>query len=528
MRKGAMTVEQYQNMTALKFLVRKLRYLLGYRNNRYYNKDAVDDIFERLYGVRLATKVIEAENDAEVCREIDMFGTTELIILFNNTETYKALVDLINLYNETRSIQDDIRRNSKNNRETSKRTKKRYDELRQYYEESVKDIRKYLGLEKMKSGISSKYRHLESIRGNKVGKKSPYRKNQNNLFGQYMDDEDDIDAYIDERWGENDELYHPYSKDDDDVDSRSFTPRTARSEGIFDGEFGALLSRGKYEMSKKKKENKINPQIDEYSLYKTLKNKYEDTEPDPKKIEKESKSESNDLTLKMMEMMMTMMRQPQPQASGYTDPNLSKLNEKLDDMNDFMNGIASDMIEVQNFMNDISNTRDKARNIAKSIKRQRQSSSNIGLSREELDDDDDDEEEYKTPLPKYMKLIQSGNKDFNVLKESVIKHYQNRAMKEAHGEKDYVYLEGEMKILLKWIHAYCSNNIQLQDKARAELLEYQESKYEYDSSEDDLDTPYLDMDVDDLIEVADNVNEQPRPRSSPLDPIEDYNNSHAQ
>lgn len=518
-RRDELSSEQFKNFTALKFLVRKLRFLLGYKRNVVTNKDAVDDIFDRLYGIRLGSKVVDAENDAEVCREIDMFGTTELIILFNNTEAFRAIIDLINLYNEVKSVQDDIRRNSRNNRETSKRTKKRYEELKDYYEESIKDFRKYLGLDKLKSGFTGKYRHLESIRSGKSSKKSPYRKNQNNLFGM-MEDESDIDAYIDEKMGsmyDEDDVYHPYSDIDDDDDSY-FHPKSAskrRGEGILDGEFGAMLA----EAAKPKKKKLQKPPIDEYDLYQSLKERYE---PEQKEVKEKPKSESTDLTSKMMDMMMTLLLKGQQQSQPVISNNDSEISKKLDEMSDFMNAIASDMQEVHDFMDNVSETRQRARNIVRNMKKG--NSSGIGMGVDELDDDDEEPEPEISEEPKYIQLMKSGCRDYGRLEALAVKHYQS--LVDAGTSKDIVdFYEGELDIMLKWISAVCDNDPGRQEAARLELAAYLHKKPE-EEEEDEEDGPYLNMSVDDLLDNADTqLDHTPRPSSHPID---EYNDTHAQ
>lgn len=487
---------------------------MGYRDGRYRYREAVDDIFEELYGIRLGTKLVEADNDSEVCTQIELFGTNELILLLNNEDIYKALVDMVNLFHEIKNLENDIKKNSRNNRETPKRVRKRLQELREYYNEAMKSIRKYLGLEKLKGGFGGKYRNLEVIKkGGKKNRKSKYDYSRNNLFGD-MDDED-LDDYLDYRAGGYD-IYD----DDDDEDDYDYTPtpKVARNDGIYGGEFGAMLEAGT--QPKKKKKNKPEEAESEYETYQRLHRRYCKNEKKEEVPPQPTMSAEQMMLMKMMEMMTTNMCGQKPTESS----NIDKLCKKIDEINDTMDAVVDNIEELNAFADSVTKVTGRA---AKYVDSKRQAkAANIRTSTIESDDDDDEDDDEPTGVD-FMDAMKNGCTDKSILIPMVNEYYDS--VTGAENTPENMYYEQERVLTIRWITAFCNGDQVGVQKAKAAMVKFAtENRHllgeDDDDAEDISSTPSVGKSLDELMgDEEESVGYQAQTDH----PVDKYNEEHA-
>lgn len=187
----------------MQYIVTGLRRIMtNKRENNFSRCKYFDMVFEDIYGVENFGKtLITSPSDRLIANQLDDFGITRLLFLFNDKNVTRQLDQLVEL-RETLAKYDKMMDKYQNrDRIAPKKDREEYRTMKRAYGLCIKRFRATLGIKKAPTGMGRFDALNQLLNGKK--KRSSYNRGGNTLFsmdydestGFYDDDEYDDDSY---------------------------------------------------------------------------------------------------------------------------------------------------------------------------------------------------------------------------------------------------------------------------------------------------------------------------------------------
>lgn len=204
-------MKRYSNtLIEYKFILNSIKQLVCDSRHRPRYIDDFDQVIEDIFGVNhLAKKINDSYDNRDVIAAIDKIGTSYLIDLFNTNRLKSIMSDLVAVRHRMKELKKSMRKDRRNRGKRDKDSTKEYNYLSDLYSESVKYMKKRLGVKNMKTLYKRRYKALNSIVDS-----DPWG---DDFYPLDMDDYDDYDdpfVMNDDSW-DDDYLY------DDDYEETS-------------------------------------------------------------------------------------------------------------------------------------------------------------------------------------------------------------------------------------------------------------------------------------------------------------------
>lgn len=461
---------------ALKFIQRKMQYLLDIRHGRAYNMRALNDIFDRLFGIKLASKLIGAKSTSEFARVVENFGIQDLLITLNDETSFRVILDLCSLYNEIVENREAITKMQKNNREVDGDLKQETKELEKIYRKGISKLRERLGADELGKGSISRYRSLSSFIGKESKKKE---QSESFMIRDYEDDDEDEDDYDDYYDYGN---YRGYGK----ASKKQKAVKPLSQNSMFLGEFGDIMA----------------------EMYSKSPKKNEEDDEEEKEVKKEKKKEKKEkdamleTLVQQVQLLQQMVVNNQPcntsTTASSTDATTLALINQMNMMRQEMNEMKATRQNAADLLNEMRAKKQQAsfQNVPSSNPRPSSNGSGLGLSVEELDDDSDDDDEYdydsNSNAPHWAKMVDAGCRDYNVLLPMIRAYYEEKTSSYENDGRSAFY-ESERPIVENLVSAICMNDQRL---INVYTTQYQEHFEQY---------KHLLADYDDELTVPDGI-----------------------
>lgn len=179
------------NMVEYKFVLANIQSLVCDSRNHLRYIDDFDSLIEDIFGIRhLARNINESWDNRDVISAIDKVGVSYLVDIFNSRQTFDIMADLVAVAYRLRDLQKQLRKQSKKSGRRNKRDMKEAKYLKKLYTDSVRYLRRRLGINDSRNMYKRKYRNLESLRdGDEFG----FDEGFSSLLDDDWDDFDDFD-----------------------------------------------------------------------------------------------------------------------------------------------------------------------------------------------------------------------------------------------------------------------------------------------------------------------------------------------
>lgn len=180
----------------LKFIVVAIKKLIsGPNGNDMYAKN-VDDVFEDIFGIKkFGTKFTNSFDDKELIASLSRIPLELLYEICNDVSIYGAISDLVLMDFRIDKVKKSLQKLSKKHKKNKGLTKE-YDYLKDLYKDTVKRIRKKLGLKNSSGNYKKQYQKARSFNNHsQYDDDDLFMLDDDSIFGQYIYGDDDDDDY---------------------------------------------------------------------------------------------------------------------------------------------------------------------------------------------------------------------------------------------------------------------------------------------------------------------------------------------
>lgn len=219
-------MKRYSNtLVEYKFILNSIKQLVCDSRHRPRYIDDFDQVIEDIFGVNhLAKKINDSYDNRDVISAIDKIGTSYLIELFNTSRLKSIMTDLVAVRHRMRELKKSMRKDRRSTGKRDKSSTKEYNYLSDLYSESVKYMKKRLGVKNMKTLYKRRYKAL-----NNIVDSDPWGDDFYPLDMDEYDDYEDPFIIADRSWDDDDYEYDDYEETSELEDfRRALNGRTPR------------------------------------------------------------------------------------------------------------------------------------------------------------------------------------------------------------------------------------------------------------------------------------------------------------
>lgn len=154
-------------MVEYKFVLSKIQSLVCDSRGRMRYMKEFDHVIDDIYGVKnLAKKINDSYDSRDIIATIEKFGLEQLIGLFNSRKNTDMMADLVAVRYRLRELQSAFQKSRKKSGRRDKRDVKEGKYLSKLYTDSIRYMKKRLGVQDVKNLYKRKYSALTSVLDN--------------------------------------------------------------------------------------------------------------------------------------------------------------------------------------------------------------------------------------------------------------------------------------------------------------------------------------------------------------------------